>query len=145
MIQFIKELYLTAFLIGFRIRVPQRFRGGLAPSIDVGKGVLVASLIMFFILKGIEGYIEILVGTIFSFDSEHWEMAVITLALYLPNYYVLVTRGYGVTFDREFTAFKRSKKVILVASCVGLMLASVVFCGYSDSAYRHYFHIIPKS
>jgi hypothetical protein len=144
MIQFFKELYLTAFIIGFRIRAPERFRGGLAPSIDFGKGVLVVWLIIFFILKGIEEYVGVLFGTRFSFDDERWEMAVITLALYLPNYYVLVTRGYGTAFDREFTNFKKSKKTILVASCVGIMLASIVFCGYSDSAYRHSFHIIPK-
>jgi hypothetical protein len=145
MTRFFKELYLTMFTIGFRFRAPQRFGGGWGPIIDAGKGVLLVCLIAFFILKGIESYIEFHVGTRFSFDSSKWEMAAITLALYLPNYYVLVTRGHGIKFEREFTHLKKSKKVLLLVSCAVLLLATMAFCIYSDSAYQRFFHIVPKS
>ena len=103
MIRFFKELYLTVFILGFRARFPKRYGGGWGPIIDAGKGVGFLWLIEFFILKGIESYVEIHVGTRFSFDSTQWERAIITLALYLPNYYILVTRGHGIKFEREFT------------------------------------------
>ena len=145
MIRFLKELYLTWFTIGFRLRAPQQLGGGWGTTIDAGKGVLLVCLIAFFILKGIESYIEIYVGTRFSFDSSQWERVAITLALYYANYYVLVTCGHGVKFEREFTHLKKSRKVLLLVSCVVLLLATIAFCIYSDSAYQRFFHIVPKN
>jgi hypothetical protein len=140
MFRFFKELYLTMFTVGFRLRAPQRFGGGWGPIIDAGKGVLVVSLIAFLILKGIKSNIEILVGKKFSFDSSPWELAAV-LALYYVNYYVLITRGHGIKFEREFTHLKQSRKVLLLASCGVLLLAAIAFSDYSRFAYfRFVYH-----
>jgi hypothetical protein len=138
--QFLKELYLTGVALGFRFRAPQQLGGGWGPIIDTGKGVLIVSLIVFLILKGIESCVEIHVGTRFSFDSSPWELASV-LALYYANYYLLVSRGYGIKFEREFTHLKKSRKVHLVVSCVVVVLATIVFTDYSRSACQRYFHL----
>jgi hypothetical protein len=140
-ISFFKELYLTVFTLGFRFRVPERYGGGWGPIVDAGKGVGLVWFVEFLILKGIEAYIEIHVGRRFSFDSSQWEKVAITLALYLPNYYILVTRGHGIKFERAFTELNKSRKVNLLVSCAVLLLTTVVFSNYSDSGYRRFFHL----
>jgi hypothetical protein len=147
MIRFLKELYLTGFTIGFRLRMPEKLGGGWGPIVDAGKGVGLVWLIEFFILKGIESYIEIHFGTKFYFlDSTQWTNAiVITLALYLPNYYILVARRHGIKFEREeFKNLKKSRKFFLIASFVAMLLATAAFSIYSDSAYRRFLHIVPN-
>jgi hypothetical protein len=79
------------------------------------------------------------------FNSSWWASAVITLAFYLPNYYVLVIRGHGITFEREFAHLDKSRKVLLLVSCAVLLLATIMLTIYSVSAYQRFFHIIPKS
>jgi hypothetical protein len=139
--QFLKELYLTAFTLGFRFRAPKRFGGGWGPIVDAGKGVAGVCLIAFFILMGIESYIEIHVGTRFSFNSNPWATRIAVLVLYLVNYYVLVTCGHGIKFEHEFTHLKKSRKVLLVTSCAVLLLATIAFFDYSSSAYQRFFHL----
>jgi hypothetical protein len=147
MFRFLKEIYLTGFTLGFRFRIAGgwgRWIPSLGPIMDAGKGVFFVSVILFLILDGIESLIEIFVGTKFSFDDSLWGLAAV-LALYYMNYYVLVTRGHGIKFEREFTQLKKSRKVLLVVSCAILLLATTVFTYYSVSAYQSFFHVIPKS
>jgi hypothetical protein len=139
MFQFFKELYLTWFTIGFRFRAPPQLGGGWGPIMDAGKGVLFVCLMGFFILKGIESYIEIHVGTRFIFDSSLWERAAIILSFYLTNYYVLVIRSYGIKFERVFTHLQKSRKVLLIVTSLVLLLAIIAFCIYSDFVYRRHF------
>ena len=65
MFRFFKELHLTGFTIGFRFKAPQQLGGGWGPVVDAGKGVAGICLILFFVLRGIESYIEIYFGTRF--------------------------------------------------------------------------------
>ena len=149
MIRFFKELYLTIFTLGYKSGIAggwQRMNRRFGIIMDIGKGVFLVTIIEFFILEGIKSYVEIHLGTRFSFlDSIQWVGAVvIAYALYLPNYYILVTRGHGIKFEREFNNLKKSRKILLVASFAILLLASIVFTVYSDSANRHFFHIVPN-
>jgi hypothetical protein len=105
--QFLKKVYLTGFTLGFRFRAPKCLGGGWGPIIDAGKGVAFVWLIEFLTLKGIEQSVEIHFGTRFSsFDSSPWELVTV-LAIYYVNYYVLITHGYGIKFEREFTHLKK--------------------------------------
>jgi hypothetical protein len=139
--QFLKELYLTAFTLGFRFRAPKRFGGGWGPIVDTGKGVGFVSIIELVILTDLQGWIEFLVGTRSSFDSDRWATWAIALAFYLANYYILVTRGHGIKFEREFTHLKKSRKILLVTSCAVLLLATIAFSICSIPAYQRFFHL----
>src|SRR5712675_2123384 len=136
MIRFFKDLYVTFFAIGFKLRAPQQLGGGWGPDVDAGKGVLLIWFIEFLILKGIQPYVEVLVGARFFFDSSLWGRAAITLALYLPNYYILVTRGHGIRFERDFIHLQKSRKILLLVSCAVLLLATIAFTMHSASVRR---------
>ena len=112
---------------------------------NAGKGVLGVTVIETVILMCIAGWIEMFVGTRFSFHSEPWTIRIACVALYFANYYVLVSRGHGITFEREFTHLEKSRKVLLLASCGIMVLATIAVMIYSVSAYHRFFHIIPKS
>jgi len=138
MFRFLKELYLTGFLLGFK------FAKDRWPfPVNIGKGVAGVTLIEAFILLGIQSWIEIHRGT--RFHDNDWKSWIAFLALSLPNYYALVTLGHGIKFEREFAHLKKSKKILLLVSFTALMLATILFTIYSVSAYQHFFHIIPKS
>ncbi|MGP8201461.1 MAG: hypothetical protein ACLQU4_18375 [Limisphaerales bacterium] len=146
MIRLFKELYLTGFTIGFRLRMPERLGGGWGPIIDAGKGVALLSIIALINLTNIMDWIEVYGGTKFSFDSSRWAQCAIALVFYFANYYILVTCGHGIKFEREeFKNLKKSRKVLLIVSFAVLLLITIVFSIYSTSAYQHFFHIVPKS
>jgi hypothetical protein len=141
MIRFLKELYLTWFTVGFRFRSGR----GWGPIMDAGKGVFFVAILMFLILAGIEWRIEIFVGKKLLFDSGRWVFIAVGLAVYYVNYYVLITRGHGIRFEREFDNLKKSRKVLLQVSCAVLLLAIITFFSCSVSAYHRFFHVIPKN
>ena len=112
---------------------------------NAGKGVLGIAVIEWIMLVVIAMWIDIYLGTKFFFGVDRWTIRIACVALYFANYYVLVTRGHGITFEREFSHLKKSRKRLLLASCSGLLLITIVFFYYSVSAYHRFFHIIPKS
>jgi ABC-type transport system involved in cytochrome c biogenesis permease subunit len=112
---------------------------------NAGKGVAGVTVIEGFILMSIEVWIEMYFGTRFLLSASKWAIGIAFLALYYSNYYVLVSRGHGITFEREFTTLEKSRKVLLVASFVVLVLATIAVMIFSVSAYHRFFHIIPKS
>ena len=140
MIRFFKELYFTCFTLFYRVGI---YRWSL--PVEIAKAVACVTLVEAFILMGISALIEMYFGTRFLLNEGKWAIGIAYLALCLPNYYVLAIRGDGIKFEREFTHLKKSRKNLLVASFVGLMLAVVIFFIYTVTAYHRFFHIIPKS
>jgi uncharacterized membrane protein YqhA len=70
------------------------------------------------------------------------EVVLAFLALGFLNLYALFFCGFtfshGIKFEREFDNLKKSRKILLVTSCVVLLLATIVFSIYSISAHRHF-------
>jgi hypothetical protein len=140
MLRFLKELYLTAFTFGFRVS-----GSSWSPIMNTSKGVGSISIIEGFILMSIESWIEMYFGTRFMLSISKWAIGIAFLILYYANYHVLVTRGHGLEFEREFSNLDKSKKNVLLASYVVLLLVTIAFMAASVSAYHHHFHIIPKN
>jgi hypothetical protein len=144
MIRFLKELYLAGFALAFRFRLSGRrgrWNPSLEPIMDAGRGVFLISIILLVILTNIEGWIEIFIGTRFSFHSNRWATGAIALAFFFVNYYILVIRAHGLKYEREFTHLEKSRKVLLQVSWTIVVLATIVFSIYSISAYQHFFHL----
>lgn len=144
MVQFLKDLYLTTFTLGYKSGIAggwQRVNHRFGIKMDQGKGVLLVTLVELFLLKGIESCIEIHTGTKFTFDSPVGVVIIISFAIYYANYYPLIIRGYGTRFEHDFNSLKRPRKIILVISFAVLLTASIAFCIYSDSAYRRFFRL----
>jgi hypothetical protein len=139
MIQFLKAIYLTAFTILYRIP-------GGNPYVKNTQAVTVITVVEWFILLEIAGWFDMLIGERFLLLISSTKLAVLILflALYFPNYRVLVTRGRGNTFEREFDNFSKSRRIFLVTSCAILLLASIASFMYLFHAYHRFFHIISK-
>ena len=140
MFRFFKETYLTEFALFFRA-------GGewWTLGINAGKGAAGVTLFECIILVGIEAWIEMLIGKRFHLDFYQWAIWIAVFVLYFANYYVLVTRGHGIRFEREFNNLEKPRRILLRASCRVMELATVAFILCSIYAYHHFFHIIPKS
>ena len=141
MIQFFKELYLAGFAVLFRVP-----RWGNTRT-KIGRAVTGVALIEWLILAGISSWIDIFIGTRFLLgDSNSLTLSkliflILFFALYFANYRILVTHGHGVEFEHEFKNLEKSKKILLMMSCVLLLVAGIAFFLYSRLAYRHFFHI----
>lgn len=115
-----------------------RLRRGQKPSTRISRALAGVTLIEWFNLVGISGYIEMLVGDKKLFYFSEPVVVLAFFALYLVNQYVLATRGHGIKFEREFDNMKKTRKIILVTSCVVLLLATIAFAIYSSLAYRRF-------
>ena len=140
MFRFFKDLYFACFTFFFRVGI---YRWSL--PIERSKAVACVTVIEWFILIEIAAWVEMFFGTRLLLNNGKWIVWVTYLALCLPNYYVLLIRGHGIRFEREFTHLKKSRKTLLLISFSVLLLATIVFFIYSVSAYHRHFHIIPKS
>jgi hypothetical protein len=90
------------------------------------------------IILGIAAWIDIIVGikTVLSFST--LSLAICFFALYYVNYRVLVTRGHGIKFEREFGNLGKSRRILLLATCAVLLLAIISFAVYSTLAHRRF-------
>jgi hypothetical protein len=138
MIRFFKELYLTGFAL--------IFKSSHASGRTAG-AVTIVALIEWLILGGISSWIDIFMGTRFllsntnSLASSKLAILFLFFALYLANYHILVTRDHGIRFARGFDNLAKSRRILLVISFWGLILATITFFICSRLAYQHFFHL----
>lgn len=140
MIRFFKELYLMVFTILYKIP-------GGTPSSKSVTSVTAVTLIEWLLLAGISSWIDIFIGKRFllsdynSLIFSKLAALMLFLALGSVNQVVLVARGHGIRFEREFTHLEKSRKVLLVVSCAVLVVATIAFFIYSRLAYQRFFHL----
>lgn len=122
MLQFFKQIYLTAFTIFFRV-------GGAdwTPGINAGKGVAGVAMIEWLILIGTASWIDVFEGRKFLLGIPKWISIVLFLALCALNHYPLVVCGYGTHFQHEFAHLRKSRKLLLLASCALVILGAIAF------------------
>jgi hypothetical protein len=130
MIRFLKEIYLTAFTIVFRL---SRSRD---VSYKAGGAVCVITLIEWFFLEGLRGYVDIILHKNIIFSK--FQVIIAFLLLFFLNGYFLFFCGYGINFNKEFDTLKKSRKSFLVVSFLILSVAAVVFGICSAIAHRHF-------
>jgi hypothetical protein len=141
MIRFFKELYLAEFTSFYKAS-----SNSWKPIINAAKGAAGVTLFECINLIGVVAWIEIFVGKRFLLPNLHQlDIWIAVFALYFWNYYILVTRGHGIRFEREFDNLKKSKRTFLRVSCYLMEFATAVFFLCSIYAYHRFFHIIPKS
>jgi hypothetical protein len=130
MIQFLKEIYLTGFAIFFRLRPKQEivFRAGRATA--------ALTVIEWFAVLGIEGYIEMFLNKKIIFPES--VVIIAFFALYLVNGYFLFFLKHGIKFAHEFDKLEKSRRILLIVSFAILSVAAIVFGIYSAIAYRHF-------
>ena len=132
MIHFIKDVYITGYTILFR------FSRSKDAVNKVGLATAMVTLIEGVNLINISSCVEMFVGEKLFPHFSGLAMVVAFFVLFFINQYVLYVRGHGIRFEGEFDHLKKSRKILLVISCVVLLLATIVFCIYSTSAYHHF-------
>ena|SRR5579859_3112793 len=130
LIRFFKEVYLTGYVVIFKMgRVKDlAFRAGGAIGI--------VTLIEWLFLIGISDCIEMFFKTKFILSKPAVYLTL--FALFLINEYILFLRGHGTKFEREFDSLSKSRKSLLVTSCVVMLVVIVAFSFGSMIAYRHF-------
>jgi hypothetical protein len=139
MFRFLKEIYLTGFTILFKLSRAKKI------SYRTGGAATIITLIEAFNLTNISSWIDIFAGKQIVPRLSEPEIILVFLVLAYLNLYLLIicgfTFGHGLPFEHEFNNLKKSRKILLVASCVVILLATIVFSIYSTSTYHHFFHI----
>jgi len=110
----------------------------------VGKGIGGVVLIEGVILIVTASWVEIYCGTRFLLNQSKAIVWIAFLVLAVPNYYFLVSRGYGIKFEREFSNLEKSRKRRLIANCCAFLLVLLGSTIYSIYTYQHFFHIEAK-
>ena len=139
MLLLLKEIYFTAFTLGFRIS-----GSSWSPVMNASKGVGGVSIFEAFILMSIGSWIEMYLGERVLLSVGKWVVGAAFLFLYCMNYYFLVIRGYGINFERKFSKLENARRRILLVSCAMLLFAIIALMLASVSVYHRHFHIIPK-
>jgi hypothetical protein len=140
MIRFLRELYFVGFTIFFRAS-----NKSWSHSINLARGAAGVSFFGWIMLLTIRMWIEVFNGNRFFLMFNQWEVGIAAFVIYCVNYYVLVIRGHGIRFEREFNNLQKSKRTFLQVSYLVINLISVAVFIYSISAYQHFFHIVPKN
>lgn len=132
MIRFLKDVYLTGFTIVFRISRAK------AIGYKVGGACAILTLVEWFNLVNISSWLDIFAGKELLPRFSEPEVLLAGFVFFSINVYVLFTLRHGIKFEREFDYLAKSRKILLVTSCVVLLLATIVFSIYSISAHRHF-------
>ena len=133
MIRFLKEIYLTAFVLINKLPTRKGNEFG-----RMGGAIAAIALIEWLNLFSISSCIDMFVGKPLFAGFSKTEVSLTFFVLFFINVYVLYIRGHGIKFEHEFDHMKKSRKILLVTSCVVVLLATIVFSIYSTSACRHF-------
>ena len=132
MSRFFKEIYLTGFTLLFRISRAKDI------AYKVGGACSIITLVEWFNLVNILSWIDILAGKEISPRFSEPEALLAGFVLFCINVYALFSLRYGINFERKFDQLEKTRRSLLVAICVVLLLATIVFSVYSTSAHRHF-------
>lgn len=127
-VRFIKELYLSIFVLAFRLGAgqwPKEFNA------DAHKGVVVVALVQQMLGLAIVWSVP----AIDVFSSKLAVGAFYFILLFI-NYYVLIVRGSGVKFEKEFDHFPKWKRIALLSEAAIAILASFAIAVVVAKAHR---------
>jgi energy-coupling factor transporter transmembrane protein EcfT len=130
MIRLVKEIYLTAFVIIFRLSRAKDI------AYRAGGAIAVITVVECLILIGISGYLEKFLGKTYLISKPIFYIGF--FAIVFVNGYFLFFRGNGIKFNQEFDGLEKSRRVVLVVSCALLVMAAIAFFIYSAIARRHF-------
>jgi len=102
MIQFLKEIYLTAFVLLNKLPTLRGNKFG-----RMGYIIAAIALIEWLNLVNISSCIEMFYGKPYLFSFSKPIVTTALFALFLVNIYILQIRGHGIKFEHEFDKLKK--------------------------------------
>lgn len=133
MIRFLKEVYLTIFVV--IVKVPARPGNTFG---KIGSAIAAITLIEWFNFVNILSSAEMLVGKKFLFYYSKPVVLIAFVGLFFTNQYIPFVRKHGIKFEKEFDNLKRPRKILLISSCAVLLLATIIFSVCSTVAHRRF-------
>jgi hypothetical protein len=74
-------------------------------------------------------------------EVNRWLVVFAVFPIYYANQYFLVARGSGVAFEKEFSLFPKSKRIILRSAAIGIFIATLTILFSSIAEYRGTFGV----
>jgi hypothetical protein len=127
----IKDIYLTVFVLFFRIG-----QNSWSFQSNAAKGVAGVSWFQFMLLIGFTAWLYYATGSKLLLRVPPAAFYILFGIVCLVNYYALVTRGYGTKFESEFQTFGSRRRSLLIASGIGAITLSMGFAFFS-AFYAH--------
>jgi hypothetical protein len=124
----LKELYLTLFVLFFRIsRWKGRVKAGTAAS-----GV---AIVMWVIFLSVWACVQ----TVTHNDNipSRWIVGGAAFLSAIANDYYLVTLGRGVAFEKHFRDFHALKRTVLYLAAISIIVVAGTAFYFSTAAYHH--------
>ena len=127
-----RELWLSIFVLFYRI---SRWKGSMKANSAVAAPAILETLLALSALSWIE------IALHQRIDVGKWLIGVFAVVIYWANSHVLVERGSGLKFEREFSGFARVKQLALFFGAVLVTVTIGFFLYFTVTVYRQTFGI----
>jgi hypothetical protein len=132
LLRWLKELYLSVFVVLFRF-------SGWKGRIKAGLGSVAVSVVMAFLLLSFWAWLQVEIHQLIKLNR--WILLALILPLALLNDNYLIVRGHGLEFEKRFHSFRRTKRIILYSLATSIILLTVVAFFVSIETYHRMFGI----
>ena len=117
----LKELYLSVFLLFFRFA-----ERSWSSETNAAKGAVGITMVLSAIVTVIAFWISRMIGHNNLPDLSKFGFFAFWFAVYLCNYWVLVAKGYGTTFEFEFRQFDKKRQRIILSMGATVIVGTVL-------------------
>ena len=122
---FFKEIYLTIFILFYRVG-----SSDWPEATNRSKGAVGVSMVAISLIVGTLDFVCTLAGKrIIAMPK--WAMYLFCFVIWLLNFYALVIRRHGLKFETEFNKFSKLKRNVLRVAGIVVFLGSIGFLIYS--------------
>lgn len=126
-----KKIWLLWFVLFSRIAA-----AAWPPSINAWKGVVGVTLVEWLVVVGLSLWLRLATERELLFGLDRWLVQVALALLFAVNYMLLIHRGIGISYERDFGNLERSKRVRGIALSLAAVLGVVGFLAASVVAYN---------
>jgi len=140
MFEFLKESFLSIFVVGYRIN-----RGAWPASFnaDAHKAVAAVTFVELMATFTIYTWVQILSGS--RIELSQPVLWVGAFFFYGANYFFLLTKKFGIDFEKRFDHCSKTRRVTLRIAALVIFFGMFALFLISVPYYQHVFHISPKT
>lgn len=131
----LKEIYLSLFLLFYRLSLWKGRMKARVASICVG-------ILEFMLVFTIWLWIQIATHEYIQLDR--WIVVASIFLIAGPGEYLLVVRGHGIAFEKQFHSFSKSKRIALYLAAIGVVLATGIAFYLTVIGYHQTFNLPSK-
>jgi len=127
------ELYLSVFVLFYRIAI------GWTGSAKTHAASIGLSIVEALFVLTVWTWIQLVTRTYVHIES--WVLVVAVFAITTPTDYLVVIRGHGLKFEKEFRGFGITKQFVLYLAAIGVVAAVGLAFFHTVESYHTIFGI----